>query len=208
MPNQTFFNIDIDKRTKIINAAIDEFAENTLQNASVAGIVKKAGIPRGSFYQYFANLEDLYEYLIDYIGQKKVEYVSPVLKKDDTSDPFVTLRETYKMAVEFNRNYPKFAAISNNIFKEKESTKNSVIKKQKEKGRKEVEELLKKGQEKGSIDESVDVKAASFVITSSNAAIMDYHLAQSGYTDLSKYDDILEQVNQVLYILENGLKKD
>lgn len=35
-----------------------------MHEASIANIVKSAGIPRGSFYQYFENKEDIYFYLL------------------------------------------------------------------------------------------------------------------------------------------------
>ncbi|WP_238389680.1 TetR/AcrR family transcriptional regulator [Virgibacillus sp. MSP4-1] len=61
----TFFNLPDYKRKKLIDAAEKEFARVALFEASIANIVKTAGIPRGSFYQYFQDKEDLYFYLLD-----------------------------------------------------------------------------------------------------------------------------------------------
>ena len=58
MPKQTFFNLPEDKRENLINIAIEEFAENDYQTASISRIVANAGIAKGSFYQYFENKED------------------------------------------------------------------------------------------------------------------------------------------------------
>ncbi len=65
MPKETFFNLPDDKRNKIINAARDEFTEHQFNKARVSNIIKNACIPRGSFYQYFEDLEDLFFYLIE-----------------------------------------------------------------------------------------------------------------------------------------------
>lgn len=65
MPSETFFNLSQAKRTKIILAAKKEFTENVLLKSRVSNIIKEAGIPRGSFYQYFEDLEDLYYYVIE-----------------------------------------------------------------------------------------------------------------------------------------------
>jgi len=65
MPTETFFNLPEHKKNKIILAAKNEFTENVLLKARVSNIIKLAGIPRGSFYQYFEDLEDLYYYVID-----------------------------------------------------------------------------------------------------------------------------------------------
>ena len=50
-----------EKQQRLLDAAQIEFSRHSLQEASIANIVKLAGIPR-SFYQYFENKEDLYFY--------------------------------------------------------------------------------------------------------------------------------------------------
>ena len=65
MPKETFFNLDEDKRNKILDAAKKEFTEFQLHKSRVSNVIKYAGIPRGSFYQYFEDLDDLYYYVID-----------------------------------------------------------------------------------------------------------------------------------------------
>lgn len=70
MPKETFFNLPIDKREKILQSARDEFTENELYKSRVSNIIKNAGIPRGSFYQYFEDLEDLYYYVIEEVFEE------------------------------------------------------------------------------------------------------------------------------------------
>lgn len=65
MPKRTFFNLPADKRNMLLEAAKKEFTRVPLFQASIANIVRAAGIPRGSFYQYFEDKEDLYLYLLD-----------------------------------------------------------------------------------------------------------------------------------------------
>ena len=65
MPKDTFFNLDESKRTKIIKAAKAEFLNNPLRKARVSNIVNVASIPRGSFYQYFEDLDDLYYFIVE-----------------------------------------------------------------------------------------------------------------------------------------------
>lgn len=65
MPKETFFNLEEGKRNKIIAAAKAEFTVNPLRKSRVSNIIKEADIPRGSFYQYFDDLDDLYYYVID-----------------------------------------------------------------------------------------------------------------------------------------------
>ncbi|QIB26851.1 TetR/AcrR family transcriptional regulator [Caloranaerobacter azorensis] len=60
MPKQTFLNLPEDKKKKIIDAARKEFSRVPIYDASISNIIKNANIPRGSFYQYFENKEDIF----------------------------------------------------------------------------------------------------------------------------------------------------
>ena len=60
MPKEVFFNLTDEKRERIIFVLREEFKAKPFQKVNVKEIVEKAGIARGSFYQYFENLEDAY----------------------------------------------------------------------------------------------------------------------------------------------------
>lgn len=62
---KTFLNLPEEKRNTIIHAIKEEFLVHPFSDASVASIIEKAGISRGSFYQYFENLEEAYFYILD-----------------------------------------------------------------------------------------------------------------------------------------------
>jgi AcrR family transcriptional regulator len=64
MPHDTFHNLSAEKRARIVKSAIDEFLGASYEKTSIDRIVKGAGIPKGSFYQYFDNKDDLYVYCI------------------------------------------------------------------------------------------------------------------------------------------------
>ena len=64
MPKSTFHNLPSTKRQRIIDLAIDEFSTHPYRQASLSRIVSRAGIAKGSMYQYFANKYDLYHWLV------------------------------------------------------------------------------------------------------------------------------------------------
>jgi len=82
MPMQTFFNLPEDKKRTILKAARQEFSRVPLEQASIAHIIKTANIPRGSFYQYFQNKEDLYKFMMSNIGNKVFEKIVGYLKEN------------------------------------------------------------------------------------------------------------------------------
>lgn len=64
MPSSTFLNLAPEKQEKLLTAAAREFTERPYNEASINQIIQAAGIPRGSFYMYFRDKEDLFRYLI------------------------------------------------------------------------------------------------------------------------------------------------
>ncbi|MFG6115355.1 TetR/AcrR family transcriptional regulator [Halobacillus sp. MO56] len=83
MPKLTFFNLPEAKKQVLIQSAEKEFSRVPLFKASISNIVKAAGIPRGSFYQYFEGIEDLYFYLLDELAQLRKDKFIAFLQKHD-----------------------------------------------------------------------------------------------------------------------------
>ncbi len=65
MPSKTFLNLASDKQKSLIEAAEREFSRVDFSSASINQIIQEAGIPRGSFYMYFQDKEDLYFYILE-----------------------------------------------------------------------------------------------------------------------------------------------
>lgn len=102
MPKQTFFNLDKIKQEKILEVAMEEFAFNSFEKVTIDNIVKKSGIPKGSFYQYFLNKEDIYKYLFKLVGSEKskdLEKYLPKLKELSFSE---FIRELYLAGIDFD----------------------------------------------------------------------------------------------------------
>lgn len=64
MPTKTFFNLPQEKRDKLLRAIQDEYARVPVEEVSINKIVQAAEIPRGSFYQYFQDKQDMLSYLL------------------------------------------------------------------------------------------------------------------------------------------------
>lgn len=63
MPTNTFFRLPEEKKTRFMDAAWQEFTRVPFSDVSINKIIQNAHIPRGSFYQYFVDKEDLFHYL-------------------------------------------------------------------------------------------------------------------------------------------------
>lgn len=81
MPKKLFYQLDIDKRNRIIDAGLSEFAQYSYSEASTNSIVKKASIGKGSLFKYFINKEDLYFYILDFVIDELGKNLKEVLPK-------------------------------------------------------------------------------------------------------------------------------
>ncbi len=111
MPKDTFFKLPADKRKLIERIAIDEFAINSLQSASVNAIVHNAGIAKGSFYQYFENLEDLYNHVLGLVRERKLELIQALPLQTNGLDTFAYLERLIRASLAFELKYPQLSKV-------------------------------------------------------------------------------------------------
>ena len=64
MPTSTFFRLPEEKRARLIEASWSEVSQVRFSEVSINRIISAARIPRGSFYQYFEDKDDLIRYLL------------------------------------------------------------------------------------------------------------------------------------------------
>lgn len=99
MPTKTFFNLPKEKMLRILKAGKKEFSRVPLEKAVIANIAKDAGIPRGSFYQYFQSLEDLFAFIIDYrYGLSKRKFENYL--KENNNDIYESLKVKFANEIE------------------------------------------------------------------------------------------------------------
>ena len=95
MPSTTFFNLPEEKRQRLLAAARMEFARVPYEDASVNRIIQTAGIPRGSFYMYFTDKEDLFRYLMENYGRMLEERLGQLLDQAE-GDLFAAFLDLYE----------------------------------------------------------------------------------------------------------------
>ena len=83
MPTETFFRLPEAKRETLLCCARQEFARVPYPDASINRIIRAAGIPRGSFYMYFADKADLFLHLMDQFVDTFTQTVCRLLEEED-----------------------------------------------------------------------------------------------------------------------------
>ena len=101
----TFDRLKPDKKQQFIEAAFEEFALHSFQEASLNRLVKKLGIAKGSIYQYFDDKKALYFYLKEYMIAKKRAFMQSAMTT--TPDNFWHwLENLFHQGLAFDTQYP------------------------------------------------------------------------------------------------------
>ena len=211
MPKQTFFNLAEEKRNVIIDAAIDEFAEYGLENASTNRIVENSGISKGSFYQYFEDKQDVFMYLLTVLEREKMEYFKGKHPPSSNMDTFGYFRWMIKTGMEFNTSHPLLTqAISRVMFGEGMYYGNtfSDIRERTAQG---LRAMIAQAVQNGEVDPSVDVDLAVMVMETWSNAISSYIMNEGmKQKDIMKWvrsAKVQERIDKMLYVMEYGLRK-
>ncbi len=101
-----------EKKTELIEAALNEFTIKNYEDASLNTIIKKAGISKGTFYYHFADKEALYLFLLESSVNAKWEFVNQkIAKKPEqytAGNIFDNFRLQARLAAEFAMDNPKY----------------------------------------------------------------------------------------------------
>lgn len=201
MPKDTFFNLPEEKRERIIDAAIDEFAAYPYHQARVTVIADQAGIAKGSFYQYFEDKKDLFKYLIELMVEKKFLYINRnMVESKERYDFFQLLREVYLSGIRFAKENPRFVPIGIMLASNKELY-SEIYGEHEGKNVDFFKELLDYGKTQGAVNPIIDSTLAAKMLIGMSNALVDY-IFEDGKLDL----DDMKIIDQMLYFVENGIK--
>ena len=211
MPKQTFFNLPREKRETIMNAAIEEFADYGLENASTNRIVKNSGIAKGSFYQYFEDKQDVFLHMIDVIEHKEMEFFKDKHPPSNNMDTFQYFRWLIKAGMEFGFAHPRLVQAAWRVLLGEGLIYGENFAVYREKSSQWLTALIKQSMALGEVDPSIDVELAVMIMETWSNAITTYFLSEG-----AKQKDMLEwmrspktqeRIDKMLYVMEYGLRK-
>lgn len=88
MPTVTWARVDPLRRAAVMAAAEAEFGAHGFSGGSLNVIARRAGVAKGSLFQYFADKRDLYAYVADVASQRVRSYMEDRIRELDASRPF------------------------------------------------------------------------------------------------------------------------
>lgn len=180
MVKQTFVNLPEEKRQRILDIAMEEFATHKYSKASLSNIVSRAGIAKGSMYQYFEDKKDLFIHLLELAAQEKIAYINQAV--DPRADFFAAMEQSIIASVRFIQDHPKMARLIANAM---EPSGEEALEELNNKGRQMSLEFFEKyiirGQQEGTIRPDVDIRFAAYMISAMmGSGLSDYLLGYLG----------------------------
>lgn len=200
----TFNNIPEEKRKKILDVAVTEFANEGFDNANINTIAKKAEVSVGSLYKYFDTKTDLFLTSVNY-GISILDSVieSVVTSKDDV---LTKLEKLIRIAIDFSRRTKVLIKLYNEVTSESNSTLAEKIAADIEtKTCAAYKKAIEDGQKAGQIRQDIDPGIAAFLVDNILMNVQ-FSYACDYYSYRYKIyagDDIMEKDD---YAIENILR--
>ncbi|HMN31069.1 MAG TPA: TetR/AcrR family transcriptional regulator [Caldilineaceae bacterium] len=216
MPTETFFNLPSEKRQLITEIAIEEFADNEYSDVSISRIVARAGIAKGSFYQYFADKEDLHGYLLDLIAEKKRAHFSLEHPDPNHIGVFRYLRWMAQAGVQFELLHPQLTRVGYRALN-RHANPQGIFARYRHEALTFYRRLVATGKAQGDIAPEIDEELAAFffeAIFSMLGQFLAAHIATDKTTDKEVWQErhaiferpeVIRFFDQTIDMLEQGL---
>ena len=208
MPKQTFLNLPREKQSAFIEIALLEFSSNDYNTASVSKIVEKAGIAKGSVYQYFADKQDLFMHLVDVSNQTLLEFVTQSQPSTPPEDFFQALRWQMSATVLASLKYPVHSKLLRRAYTAPLPFQDTIFEHARKIREEHFQSMIKQAQASGHLDPNLDVFIASFMIQGMLNELGPFLQSRFGESeDWARNPEVNEVFDQVITILKKGLEK-
>lgn len=216
VPHETFFNLPHEKRKRILDVLLDEFSLSDYQGVSVARIAERAGIAKGSFYQYFEDKRDCYMYLVDMALEEKTAFLRQPAPAE-AGDVFQTLRWMMDQGLQFEFSNPRLAHILYRAVFEQPALQGQIAEAIRQRAMDGFRDFVRRGVEAGDIHPRIDPDLAAFFFNTIFSHLGVYlmkrydispdQLLQRGSGAFDE-EAVRSAVKQAIAILERGLRGD
>ena len=164
MPKQTFLNLPEEKRRAFLAIALEEFANHDYNTASVSKIVERAGIAKGSVYQYFEDKQDLFLYLLDFANQEMLAHITQTPPPDPNADFFAMLRWQMSVSVQAAVKFPVHSKLARRAYTAPLPFHDAILEKAKKVRAEYFQAMIGQAQASGRLDPTLNPEIVSFMV--------------------------------------------
>lgn len=213
MPTATFANLPTPKRDTLIKIALEEFAAHPYQQASLSRIVERAGIAKGSIYQYFANKQELYLFLIEHATERQLLLLRNLTPPAPDLDLFALLRWQMRASLRVGLAEPLLTQLLYRAHRDPLPFRDEVTRLLQQAGGGHLQALLAEAQARGELALDLDREVAAFVVVRVLGDLRELLLQRLGLNldeaaaNLVALDSpaVEELYDQVIRVLQFGL---
>jgi AcrR family transcriptional regulator len=207
MPKQTFLNLPEEKRKAFLGIALDEFANNDYNTASVSKIVEKAGIAKGSLYQYFEDKQDLFMYLLDFANHEMLGVIQQTPPPDPNGGFFETLRWQMSVTVRTSLKYPVHSKLARRAYTSPLPFRDTILDNAKKVREEHFRAMVARAQASGHLDPDLDPAVVSFMVQGLMSDLGPFLQSKFGKHkgDWVALPEVGEVFDQVIEVLKSGL---
>jgi len=212
MPTDTFLNLPEEKRQRVLDAAVAEFATQPYDSASLSNIARQAEIAKGSLYAYFEDKQDLYNTLIELGAEERLALLKTLPAPDPDSDLFGYLRWLLLSVVHFEIQRPRLARLVYRAFVEEIPFPEMTEELRRRGTTQFFKQLLSQGILHGTVAPSVDPDAAAFLLEAVYYQVGKYVRERLEEEQAINENTLLESktlqqiLNNLLAILTKGMQ--
>ena len=216
MPRPTFENLPASKRDALVQTALEEFAAHDYDSASVSRIVSRAGIAKGSLYQYFDDKQDLFLYLVAHAQQVMLAALGADPPPDPSAGFFTTLRWQMSATVRAALAYPIHSRLLRRAYAAALPFRDRLLDQARSARHAHVMGLVQRGIERGELDPSIRPDVAALVVEAVLSEIGPFLLSLLGLdpqpaeaADSTHFDSpqVEAAFDSVLAVLRRGLER-
>jgi AcrR family transcriptional regulator len=224
MPKPTFLNLPEEKRQVFIKIALNEFADHDYHSASVSKIVEKAGIAKGSLYQYFEDKQDLFLYLLEVANQDMLESIRRSPPPDPQAGFFETLRWQMSATVRASVQFPVQSRLARRAYTSPLPFRDKMMEQARKVRGEHFEQMVAQAQSGGELRLDLDPAVAGFMVQGLLGDLGPFLQAKFGTTvskrgnpaktrwgihkaDWLELPEVEQVFDQVIQVLKAGLGK-
>lgn len=200
MIKETFHRLNPIKKEFILKKAHQVFAGHGYDQITVKDIVKAAEIPRGSFYQYFDTVFDLFQACLSDISEKKMEFMTPYISQFGKKPFMVLYRTLIEKGIDFALDHPDEASLALTIYSSLDKQILATKLEMEKQGIHHIYSMIEADQKAGFMSNYIDVEILARTLYNFNA----YDLIVKFNEGLSK-EALMNYAEGFLNILENGI---
>lgn len=196
-PKQIFQNLSKEKQDRITWIAVEEFAHNGFDGASINAMVGRMKIAKGSIFQYFGDKKGLFLFVFNHSIKMVKEYLRTIRDQSTDQDLATRLNQTLSAGIAFIKTHPLLYRLYMKVlFDPKAPFRDEMLSSFRQHSTDYLKSLLENAFIKKELNNDIDTDKAAFVLDAVMDRFLSAHAIKHLDSGLGLYDAPLKVTNE------------